>query len=331
MSITTTKKKWKTLRKRLVLGILAFLLLFAVIPYSIPLSYYDGHKLPYENSSHFEASGSSIHYRSYVPEQEPVKGKILLVHGMGGSTFSYEKNAPALASQGYYVVAVDLPGFGYSSRLVDENHAQSYRASSLWLLLDYLDANVFTQDEPMQQWHLAGHSMGGGTVAAMSRLNENRVASVVFIDGALFETNGGSSSLLSFPIVQRWVQVLLEHVIIKPKRFESFLRSAYGQPPEDFQIQGYYDPLSIGGTARSAPALIRTAKNIDESELTLIKIPALAIWGKNDTWVPLSEINRIQSYIPQLEISVINGAAHCPMETHPEEFNTRLLDWLSNF
>ncbi len=327
------KQPLKIKKKGFMIGflkiLLILLLLIAIIPYLIPLSNYEGQQSPFVNSHHFKAGDSTLHYRVYEPEIGIEKGKILLIHGLGGSTFSYEKNAPALAEAGYLVITVDLPGFGYSSRNVNENHAQTERAAKIWQLLDDIDQNSTYRGRQSDTWHIGGHSMGGGTVAAMAQARPDEVASMIFIDGALFE-NSRSSAIVTFPVISRWVQVLLEHVFIKPARIESFLTSAYGKTPTEEQVLGYYEPLSVKGTAKSALALLKTAKNLPVEALEKLDLPALAIWGEKDAWVPFDDTAKIKALMPQLEIHAIKGAGHCPMETHPEEVNQLLLKWLES-
>lgn len=333
------------IRKRFLLILLIVLIALIILPYLIPLSKSTTLPMPFENSRQFSVESTTIHYRLHEPTSELYLGKILLVHGLGGSTYSYEKNAPALADAGYLVVSVDLPGFGYSSRNTEEDHSQLHRAELLWQLLDELDQgqlnDVTEHDEvtapaevivPTEitnsSWHLAGHSMGGGTVAAMAYQRPTSTASLILIDGALFES-GRSNRFATFPILSRWVQVLLEHFIIKPRRFESFLESAYVQAPKAEDIEGYYEPLSLPGTARSALSLLKTAENITSEQLTQLTMPILAIWGEKDSWVPIEEAKRIQGLLPQTLLQIIPQSGHCPMETHPEEFNQHLLEWLN--
>jgi hypothetical protein len=56
--------------------------------------------------------------------------------------------------------------------------------------------------------------------------------------------------------------------------------------------------------------------------------PAIAIWGEKDTWVPLSQMQPIADQIPSIKIIVIEGAGHCPMATHADQFNNQLLHFL---
>ncbi len=319
------------LLKRILLFALAILFLVSIFPYFVPLSKPISLALPYENSEIITVDNTTIHYRTYPPQNTKYQGNVIMIHGLGGSTFSYEKNAPFIAAQGYYVITLDLPGFGYSSRNPDENHAQTHRASLIWQCLDQIEDQIkksYNLTESVK-WHLVGHSMGGGTVAAMAHQEPNRAQSLVLVDGALFETSRGSFTLSSVPMLLRWVQVALEHVIITEDRIRTFLGSAYGESPTSEQVAGYLKPLQVNGTARAAASLLKTAENLPESALASLKLPTLAIWGKDDQWVPFTDTTRIKTLIPQLKIQAIEGAGHCPMETHSDIFNKYMLAWLS--
>ena len=58
-------------------------------------------------------------------------------------------------------------------------------------------------------------------------------------------------------------------------------------------------------------------------------MPVIAIWGSRDTWVPPVDLDRLSAIRPDITARVIGGAAHCPMETHPNEFAAIVLEWLS--
>jgi len=327
----TNRGKRYVLLKRILIGALVIVVFISLFPYFVRLSEAGTLLLPYDNSALFKSNETTIHYRTYLPQNNRYRGNVIMIHGLGGSTFSYEKSAPFLAEQGFYVVALDLPGFGYSSRNPDENHAQAYRASLIWKCLDQIDGQIKQSygAGSSDKWHLVGHSMGGGTVAAMAYQEPKRTESIVFVDGALFETSRGGFDLTALPMLVRWVQVALEHVIINEKRIGSFLESAYGQVPTNEQVAGYLKPLQVKGTARAAASFIKTSENLPESALATLTVPALAIWGELDQWVPVGDAIRIKTLMPQLDIQVIEGAGHCPMETHSGVFNKYLFTWLS--
>ncbi|HSK68320.1 MAG TPA: alpha/beta hydrolase, partial [Candidatus Limnocylindria bacterium] len=316
-------KVWRTA----AIALAAVLALLMGAPYLVPLSAPPALAAPgpFNNSATEVVRGTPFHFRTYAP-QGAVSGKLLLVHGLGGSTFSFEEAAPALAAQGLLVVSVDLPGFGYSARDPAYDHSQANRARDVWALLDALDATL----EPAfaaAPWFLGGHSMGGGTVAAMAMADAPRTRGLVLIDAALFETP--RSEAASFPPVLRWTQVVLERFLINERNIARMLASAYGREPTAEQVQGYLAPLRLPGTARALRNFVLTSRNEDPSRLAGLGVPILAVWGSEDAWVPITELDRLRELVPEASAYIVQGAGHCPMETHPEEFVAAVWDWMS--
>ena len=291
-----------------------------VLPYLVPLS----QAVPITdagpciNSQSEMVNGTLFHFRVYLPSDEAVTGKVLLVHGLGGSTFSFEAAAPLIAGQGYCVVSVDLPGFGFSDRNPGYDHSQANRAKDLWQLLTIIDQKM-GHELAVAPWHLAGHSMGGGTVAAMAIQSEGRTKSLILIDPALLDAARGGV-LFSIAPVNRWLQVALERFLLNESSIKRFLTSAYGRTPGPEEIKGYLTPLTLPGTAGALAGFVKTARNEDANLLKGISTPIFAIWGSEDTLVPLNQSARLREIRPDISLSVIAGAAHCPMETHTDAF-----------
>lgn len=320
------KRKRKRLQKAGWI-LLSVLLVLMLLPYLIPLSAPAAvlPQPPFSNSAFDQVNNVSFHYRVFEPMGTP-KAKLLLLHGLGGSTFSFEEAAPKLSQQGILVLAVDLPGFGYSARTPDYDHSQAHRAKNVWQLLTQVDARLDAQTAELP-WHLAGHSMGGGTAAAIAIAQPQRAASLILIDAALFETARGGF-LMDFPPLSRLLHVAAEHLFLTEGRVTSFLTSAYGKAPTPAQVRGYLTPLRLPGTALAFSNMVKTAKNEDAGKLADINTPLLAVWGSEDTWVPLAQLEQIKQIRPDTQAHIIQGAAHCPMETHPDQFVTILSDWL---
>ena len=179
-----------------VLGLFFIFILFGscLLPYALQLTKAEESlgESPYNDGEFVLIDGVQIHYRLVAPKTEDLVGKILLVHGLGASLYSFHSVIPSLVKAGYMVVAVDLPGFGYSGRPEKYDHSQVNRAAMLWQLLETID----TVDLP---WTLLGHSMGGGTVAAMALSRPADTSSVVLVAGALDDFSFANSFVLKVP------------------------------------------------------------------------------------------------------------------------------------
>ncbi len=101
--------------------------------------------------------------------------RVLLVHGLGGHTISWEPSAPGLAERLHATVtAVDLPGFGLTRiprgrRATLGTHGRVLRAL-------------------LQQWGpaaVAGNSMGGALGIGLAARHPDLVRALVLVDPAL--------------------------------------------------------------------------------------------------------------------------------------------------
>ncbi|MEI7884147.1 MAG: alpha/beta hydrolase [Clostridia bacterium] len=321
-------KKWL---KRIGLALVVFLIIISILPFLIPIAAQEKatQVAPFGESEFVQIDGVSLHYRQWEPKQAEMKGKILLIHGLGGSTFSWRNNVDVLLQAGYLVVAVDLPGFGYSDRARGINQSQANRSKLLWELLAKVDAALLFKAQAMQ-WFLAGHSMGGGTATAMTIAKPERIKALILVDGALFDNNPGfAATLIKFPPVARWAQVFFQYYALQEKQIASFLSSAYGRAATKEEVQGYLSPLELPGTNSTMLDLVGTAASVPVEGLNKTEVPVIGIWGSKDSWVPVEQAVKIQKIVPRMTYSLIDGAVHCPMETHAAAFNQQLLQDLT--
>lgn len=63
--------------------------------------------------------------------------------------------------------------------------------------------------------------------------------------------------------------------------------------------------------------------------LPAIQNPALIIWGRQDTTVPLSHGELAAKSIPNARLEEIDQCAHVPMFEQPEIFNRLVLEFLN--
>ncbi len=321
-------KKWL---KRIAIVFLSIVLILSIIPYAIPVSQYAGpiSEKPFSESQLVEVDGLQMHYRRFMPSGEKALGKIVLIHGLGGSTFSWRNNIEALQEEGYMVIAADLPGFGYSDKKPGVDHSQKNRSRILWELLDQIDGTLDPELGQMD-WNLLGHSMGGGSVLAMAREKPEKVQQLILVAPALFDNNPQFvSQILAYPPLARWGQVIAENVILDPERIRSFLSFAYGREPSDQEVQGHLVPLDQGGSGLFFIDLTKSAKSEAVDKLKNVDYPISVIFGGNDQSVPIEQMDAFQEIIGPIDLVIINEAGHCPNETHAAEFNAILRGFLS--
>lgn len=316
----TSRLPLKDRLSRSAISLLLLLGILALLPYYIPSARLPGDRtaLAGPEGGFWSANGVDLYYRSWG-EQDAPGGAVLLVHGLGGSTYSWRHTAPALAAEGCRVVAVDLPGFGWSDRRPGLDHTPEGRAALLWALLD--------QADPGQKWHLVGHSMGGAAVAAMALQNPLRVESITLAAGALYPHRSAfARAAMALPPVHQWVKVLAPRLFLGRAKVSQMLTRAYGRPPLEEEIDAYHLPFTVAGSDTVLADLFASPSSLTGPALLAgLDIPVLLLWGENDSVVPLEQGERLAADIPGATLSVIPGHGHCPMETAHAQFSDLLL------
>jgi pimeloyl-ACP methyl ester carboxylesterase len=281
-------------------------------------------ELCFENSYFRKVEGVELHYRIWHNTEHQSIGNVLLMHGLGGSTFSWRFVAPHLAENGYLVLAVDLPGFGLSQRKPAVRQSHENRANLVWGLLEDLDI--------AGPWHLVGHSMGGGVGAVMALQKPFDTVSLILVAGSIGSEGKKIWSLLfQSKLLKNLTGKIIERFFLTRKRIKSFLTSAYGRVPTPEEVEGYYQPLELEDTDLTLISFLkRYQSDVDLTKrLTEITVPTLCLWGREDKWVPISKGEEVIQKIPDSHLVIIDEARHCPMETHPGLFNQNLIDFLS--
>jgi 2-hydroxy-6-oxonona-2,4-dienedioate hydrolase len=303
-----------------------FVLIFFT-PYLSNLSAQDLAK-PFSNSHFIIVDSVKFHYRIWNDTLQKTKGKVALIHGFMGSTFSWRENFDTLEKSGYKIIAVDLPGFGYSDRSLKVNQSQSNRARLLWDLLEELDKG------DTARWNLIGHSMGGGTAEAMALMRPERTRTLTIVDGMVFSKNENmQGAFVTFSKNKQYNKVfsaLVEKNMFTYNMIERLFRKNYGYIPDSSIVIGYLTPLLIHGSAESVMSVFSNSREITSLDVRqLEKLPVLVIWGKKDRTINLSRGKRFVRNVPSSELKIIPEEKHDPMETNPKEFNKHLIIFLN--
>lgn len=295
----------------------------SVVPYLIPPApplKGNRYAMAYPESKFITLFGMELHYRQWEPAKG-VKGHVLLIHGFAGSTFTWRFVVPALVKEGYKVVALDQICFGLSERVPGFEHSQEARAMLAWAALDAI--------APNEDWHLVGHSMGGGTVATMALDRPQQVKSVTFASAAVYmETLRVIEFALLYPPIRRLFKAIGSHLILKKKMIERLLIKYYGRKPSAEELDGYYAPLTVAGTELLVTEFPIGKGSSPEKLLGEITAPCICIWGDRDEIIPFEYGKKLANDLSYSRLMVIPGEGHSPMETSPDIFNNYLISFL---
>lgn len=279
---------------------------------------------PFAESRFSTFGGLTLHYRTWTPAGEPA-AKILLLHAEGASTVTYRRLGPQLAEAGYAVVAIDLPGFGFSDTALAFEHTLANRSGVLWSLLDRLDTEP-NEFPPADAWVVGGHGMGGQVATAMALERPARTAGLVLFATEILGSQRPRRGFWFPPVRWAW-RAWLENSLYTRDGVEELLSAAYGRPATDEETGLYTAPLLRPGMA---DAYVNYARTADETEFELDSIgaPALVIWGANDDWIEPATGEATVNALPGARLELVPDAHHLPMETHTAAVRDAIVGWI---
>ena len=257
---------------------------------------------------------------------------LVLIHGFGGSTFGWRHVMEPLAASGWYVVALDLPGFGLAEKGWGGAYDHASHARFVLAAMDQLD---------ISQAVIAGHSMGGNVVSWVAALAPERVRGLALIDAAIVSPTVTPSSAagraLSLPPLRRATRILIRSAFTEAT-FGELLGSAFAvksaATPET--IRGYAAASQLEDWDLALLGIIRDAgaNALPESIAAIVDragapIPTLILWGSEDSWVPIAAGEVLHEALPAAAYVVLPGLGHVPFEEAPAAFTIALQEWLT--
>lgn len=106
---------------------------------------------------------------------------VILLHGSPGSKGNFDRLTPLLEPH-FRVIAVDLPGFGHSSKWIPSYSTRAH-ARYVLKLMDQLE---------LESAHVLGFSMGSGVALNLHELAPDRIDSIIFYGGIGIQEGEGS-------------------------------------------------------------------------------------------------------------------------------------------
>jgi len=241
---------------------------------------------------------------------------VLLLHGFLDSSYTWRKLIPLLQDH-YRVIALDLPGFGYSDKPEEPFPFADY-ASVVLGVLDQLEI-----DRPF----IVGNSMGGSVALRIAIDFPDRVRGLVPIDPGTPRDEGepfGPMNLLRM----RFVGDFCVHAM-GPWTFERVWNSMLteGRRVSEIEMDEMYGLLNTPGARRAALNQIREIRTnpVDWEATEKISAPTLLIWGRQDELVPLRYGERLNDHIPNSRLVILDDTGHLPQWEAPDEV-ARLVD-----
>jgi pimeloyl-ACP methyl ester carboxylesterase len=244
---------------------------------------------------------------------------VLLIHGLGAAKSSFFDLAANLADAGYRVHALDLPGFGGSSKPALAPYSATWFATSVLGVMDQLG---------IERAHLVGNSMGGRVALEIGLREPDRVSAIAALSPAVAFIKRDFHPIVRF---LRPELGMLPHRL-RRGAVERQLWSMFCDPDAldpsvaDFVVDEFQ---RIYGSAGARVAFLASARNIYLDSpfgrggfyprLTDLEPPALFVWGSHDRLIPPAFRRHVGEALPGAEQIVLDGCGHVPQVERPED------------
>ena len=257
------------------------------------------------------------------------KKTLLFVHGLSSNLDSWKKNIEDLKKE-YRCIAIDLPGYGKSSKNKNDYSLTEY-ASMIKSFIEKMD---------LKNVVLVGHSMGG-QIAIHSVLNyPDAFKKLVLIAPAGIEAfTEEEAVVMKVSYTPNMVsQTTDEQILANYKmNFYDFPKDAQAMVDDRIRIKSAEDFPRYGQVVVNNIHAMLEEPVIDKLEE--VKVPVLMIFGKNDMLIPNKYFHPSESIenlvqiaeekISDLETRTIEEAGHFVNFEKPEKVNSAIKDFLA--
>lgn len=247
---------------------------------------------------------------------------VLLVHGVGSSLTAFQRNLAALARFAR-VYALDLPGHGHSE-VPDTEYTAEHGSTFLCSFIEQVCGGPAA---------LVGVSAGGLMCALAAAARPELVSRLVLVSSAGFGRDiGWTLRLLTLPLVDHFVEEAtpekvrgaLERLVYDPESITADL------------VDAVYQTWQQPGNRKAFLRSLRTNISLfglrrwrqHRGKLSLLALPVMIIWGRNDHTIPVKHAYRAAKRIAGARLHVFERCGHMPPYEQSLEFNRLVSEFL---
>lgn len=257
---------------------------------------------------------------------------VIFLHGFPEFWYSWRFQIPALADQGYRVVAPDLRGYNDT-----EKPGHGYDIPTL-----LRDISGLIEGLGEERAIIVGHDWGGVLAWQFAIDYPQMTARLIIMNAphpAAMEREIRTFAQLrkSWYVLAFQIPWLPEYVLSRNNANEigRMLRGAALQkeafPPSE--TEKYQQAMSKPGAIKSALSyyrqIVRHRRRAYGGARTLrVDAPTLIIWGVHDIALGIELTHNLDQWVPNLQIRYISDSGHWVQQEQPEQVNRYVLEFL---
>ena len=252
--------------------------------------------------------------------------KILLIHGLAGSSKTWDDVMPLLTPHAD-VIAVDLLGHGESAKPTGDYSLGAF-ASGLRDFLSILGIDSVT---------IVGHSFGGGVAMQLAYQHPHLVDRLVLVgSGGLGREVSWLLRLLTLPGAEYVMPIAFPKPIVdRATDVGRQLGRRNIRSPRLAEMWRAYSSLA-GATNRKAfvrtmrGVIEPTGQTVDASDRLYLAahVPTMIVWGDQDGIIPVQHGYAAHDLIPTSRLEILEGVGHFPHVEQADTVANLLIDFV---
>ncbi len=257
---------------------------------------------------------------------------VLLLHGLGASKVSFLPAFDHLADR-YEVHALDLPGFGKSSRPLP--HGKRY--SQRWMAEM---VHGYMQRNHLREVWIVGNSMGGRIATEVALRHPRKVRGIVNLCAAvafdewtwaapfLRVARGQWVGVTPVPVRREWVEAGVSDLFHDATTVPAHnIRAAAGEAMRDIRDRRYR--LAVVACARWLATDRVNGRRSFWNRLKELEVPSYWIWGASDPLVSAKYSHRVRDALPKARNEIWQDMGHVPQFEDPDRTNAAIVGFFN--
>jgi pimeloyl-ACP methyl ester carboxylesterase len=307
-------------------GAMTYFLILLLVLLAIPL-FFELRRKPMNADARSDAPGEFATLSQGVTHYQwigPIRGPVAVcVHGLTTPSFVWLGLAQGLAKMGFRVLIYDLYGRGFSDRVKGLQGQTFFNQQLLDLLQDQEIKGDIT---------LLGHSMGGAIVTAFAAAHADMIRQLVLLAPA--GMGQGAKGINRFvtrtPVIGDWLMLALfarshRKYVEAERELPSSVDGIVDRQLNELQFRGF-----IPAVLSSMRGILSHPMKERHKTVHRAGVPVLAIWGREDSVIPLSAMGTLAQWSRHARQDVIDGAGHGLIYTNTQAVLASITDALQD-
>jgi len=258
-----------------------------------------------DGSSFVTISKMRVHIRDQGSKENPT---LVMIHGISDSLHTWEHWAQEL-QKNYRVIRFDVPGFGLTDNVTEENFKPQFYNEFMAELFNVLE---------IDQAILIGNSLGGYISWNFALFKPSKVKALVLLDPAAYP--------LSPPWVVRIASTPIRSIAenFSPRWMtRSVAREVFYDDDKlsEQVVDRYHAMLMLDGARKGSMKVFSAINKFADKEplgIENLKAPTLLLWGNRDQWINPNQIERWKKDGAGVQFIIFKDVGHAPQEEAPK-------------